>query len=251
MKDDTLDRRTFLKSAVAGGAAAVIATLPQTAPAQQGTPAPVQPTAPAQTQQSSLAPTPPNAAYSYLNLQEQAFVEALVDHMVPADALSPKGTDLGINIYIDRALAGGWGKGERLYMQGPWKEGVPSQGYQLPLTPAELYRAGIAAANAFCVKTYGKSFDKITASQREEFLLGLQAGKVTFQNGPPARVFFTTMYQTVMEGMFSDPIYGGNRDKAGWKMIGFPGVIALHYQNIEKFRDKKYTANTISIADMS
>src|SRR5207249_341376 len=97
-------------------------------------------------------------------------------------------------IYIDRALAGGWGKGERLYMQGPWKLGVPSQGYQLPLTPADLYRAGIAAANAFCVKTYGKSFAKITESQREEFLLGLQAGKVTFENGPPARVFFTTMY---------------------------------------------------------
>src|SRR5206468_264530 len=78
------------------------------------------------------------------------------------------------------------GKGERLYMQGPWKLGVPSQGYQLPLTPADLYRAGIASANAHCVKTYGKSFAKITESQREEFLLGLQAGKVTFENGPPA-----------------------------------------------------------------
>ena len=251
MKDDTLDRRTFLKSAVAGSATAVIATLPQTTPAQQSTPAPVQSTTPAPTQQSSLVPSPPNAVYSYLNLQEQAFVEALVDHMVPADALSPKGTDLGINIYIDRALAGGWGKGERLYMQGPWKLGVPSQGYQLPLTPAELYRAGIAAANAFCIKTYGKSFDKITESQREEFLLGLQAGKVTFEDGPPARVFFTTMYQTVMEGMFSDPIYGGNRNKAGWKIIGFPGVIAVHYQNVEKFHDKKYTADPLSIADMS
>ena len=243
MKNDVIDRRTFLKGGVAGSAAAVIATLPQPAPAQQGTPAPAQRGAP--------APASTSAGYSYLNLEEQAFVEALVDHMVPADELSPKGTDIGINIYIDRALAGGGGKGERLYMQGPWKLGVPSQGYQLPLTPAELYRAGIAAANAFCIKTYGKSFDKITESQREEFLLGLQASKVTFENGPPARVFFTTMYQTVMEGMFSDPIYGGNRNKAGWKIIGFPGVIAVHYQNVEKFRDKKYTADPLSIADMS
>ena len=77
--------------------------------------------------------------------------------MVPADELTPKGTDIGINMYIDRALAGGWGKGDRIYMQGPWKQGVPSQGYQLPLTPAEFYRAGIAAANAHCVKTYGKT----------------------------------------------------------------------------------------------
>src|SRR4030095_5335988 len=235
MKNDAFDRRKFLKSAVAGSAAAAAVTLPQSAQAQQTKPAP--------------AATSP--AYAFLNLEEQAFIEALVDHMIPADELSPKGTDIGINIYIDRALAGGWGKGERLYMQGPWKPGVPNQGYQLPLTPAELYRAGIAAANAFCVKTYGKSFDKITESQREEFLLGLQAGKATFENGPPARVFFTTMYQTVMEGMFSDPIYGGNRNKAGWKIIGFPGVIAVHYQNVEKFRDKKYTAEPLSIADMS
>jgi len=70
--------------------------------------------------------------------------------MIPADEISPKGTDLGVNIYIDRALAGAWGKGERLYMQGPWKLGAPSQGYQLPLTPAQLYRAGIEATNAHC-----------------------------------------------------------------------------------------------------
>src|SRR5215468_1696703 len=251
MKNDVLDRRTFLKGAVAGSAAAVIGTLPQPAPAQQGAPAPAQQVAPPPVQQAAPALSPTSATYAYLNLQKPAFVDGLIHNMVPADALSPKGTDIGINIYIDRALAGGWGKGERLYMQGPWREGVPSQGYQLPLTPADLYRSGITAANAFCVKTYGKSFDKLTESQREEFLLGLQAGRVTFENGPPARVFFTTIYQTVMEGMFSDPIYGGNRDKAGWKMIGFPGVIALHYQNIEKFRDKKYTPNPVSIGDMS
>jgi gluconate 2-dehydrogenase gamma chain len=241
MKNDGFDRRAFLKSAVAGSAAAATVSLPRPAEAHQGAPA----------GQGAPAAANTNAAYAYLNPDEAAFVEALVDHMVPADEYSPKGTDLGLNTYIDRALAGGWGKGERLYMQGPWKLGVPSQGYQLPLTPAALYRAGIAAANAFCVKTYGKRFDKITESQRQEFLLGLQAGKVTLENGPPARTFFTTMYQNVMEGMFADPIHGGNRNKAGWKMIGFPGVIAVHYQNVEKYRDKQYTVDPVGISDMS
>src|SRR4051812_42414215 len=230
MKNDTFDRRAFLKSAVAGSAAAVTVTLPQSAEAQ-GKPA--------------AAPPPANDGYTFLNLEEAAFVEALVDHMIPADEYSPKGTDMGINVYIDRALASGWGKGERLYMQGPWKTGVPSQGYQLPLTPAELYRAGIVSANAYCVKTYGKSFDKITREEREQFLVALQAGKVQFEKGPPARVFFGMLYQNVMEGMFSDPVYGGNRNKAGWKMIGFPGVIAVHAQNIEKYRDKKYVVNPV------
>jgi gluconate 2-dehydrogenase gamma chain len=186
-----------------------------------------------------------------LNLDEAAFVEALVDHMVPADELSPKGTELGINIYIDRALAGGWGKGERLYMQGPWKLGVPSQGYQLPLTPAQLYRAGIEATNTHCRKAYGKPFDRLDEQQREEVLAGLSTGKVSFDSGLPVRVFWTTVYQTVMEGMFSDPIYGGNRNKAGWRLIGFPGAIAVHRENVEKFRDKKFPADPISIADMS
>ena len=251
MKNDVLDRRAFLKRAVVGGAVAVIVPQPQTAPAQQGAPAPAQQVALPPVQQAAPALSPASVAYSYLNLEEQAFVETLVDHMVPADALSPKGTDIGINIYIDRALAGGWGKGERLYMQGPWKLGVPSQGYQLPLTPAQLYRAGIAATNAHCQKTYGKQFDRLDEPQREEVLVGLSGGKITFDNGLPVRVFWTTLYQTVMEGMFSDPIYGGNRDKAGWRMIGFPGVIAVNRENIEKYRDKKFPADPLSIADMS
>ena len=114
-----------------------------------------------------------------------------------------------------------------------------------------IFATGIKAANAHCVKTYGKPFDQVTENQRQEFLVALQGGKVSFENGPPARVFFTTLYQNVMEGMFSDPIYGGNRNKAGWKLIGFPGVIAVNYQNIEKYRDKPFPINPVGISDMS
>ncbi|HKA44889.1 MAG TPA: gluconate 2-dehydrogenase subunit 3 family protein [Burkholderiales bacterium] len=229
-------RREFLKSAVAGGAAAASAGLSQAAQAQQ---------------QPSAAQPSAAAGYAYLNLDEAAFVEALVDHMVPGDGPTPKGTVIGINIYIDRALAGSWGKGDRLYMQGPWKPGVPEQGYQLPLTPAELYRAGIAATNRHCVKTYGKPFDKLAEGEREEVLKGLDSGKLSFDGGLSSRVFFSTVYQTVMEGLFADPIYGGNRDKAGWKMVGFPGVVAVHQQNIVKFKDKRFPGEPTSIADMS
>ena len=236
MGNDGVDRRAFLKGAVLGGAAAATGSLPKTSEAQP---------------KVADAPPPPPAAYTFFNADEAAFVEALVDHMVPADEHSPKGTDLGLNVYIDRALAGAWGKGERLYLQGPWKQGTSNQGYQLPLTPAELYRAGILAANAACVKAYGKRFDKLAVAEREAFLLDLRAGKVSFEGGLPSRVFFTTLYANVIEGMYSDPIYGGNRGKAGWKMLGFPGVIAVHYQNVEKFRDKPYKVDPVSIQDMS
>jgi len=236
MTDKGFGRRDFLKGAVVGGAAAATAT-----PAVIATQS-------AQAQQPAASPP---ATYEFLNLEEAAFVEALVDHMVPADDLSPKGTDIGINIYIDRALAGAWGKGDRLYMQGPWKRGVPSQGYQLPLTPAQLYRAGIEATNAHCRKTYNKRFDQLSEAQREEVLQALSAGRITFESGPPSRPFWGMVYQTVMEGMFSDPIHGGNRDKAGWKLIGFPGAIAVHRENVEKFKNKPFPNDPVSIADMS
>jgi gluconate 2-dehydrogenase gamma chain len=241
MKDQgpnqNLGRRDFLKGAVVGGAAAAATVnLPDSAQAQQA---------------AAAAPAAASPGYSFLNLDEAAFVEALVDHMVPADELSPKGTDIGINVYIDRALAGAWGNGDRLYMQGPWKKGVASQGYQVPLTPAQLYRAGIEATNAHCRKTYGKTFERITEQQREEVLIALSTGKLPFDNGLPASLFWTTLYQTVLQGMFADPIYGGNRDKAGWKLIGFPGVIAVHRENVEKYRDKKFPSDPVSIADMS
>lgn len=240
MSDQGFGRRDFLKTAVVGGAAAAATGIqqPQSAQAQQPAAAPA-------------AAAPVFEGYEFLNLEEAAFVEALVDHMVPADELSPKGTDLGINVYIDRALAGAWGKGDRLYMQGPWKQGVPNQGYQLPLTPAELYRAGIAATNAHCQKTYGKTFDHLDATQREAVLVGLSTAKITFDNGLPVRPFWGTVYQSVMEGMFADPIYGGNRDKAGWRMLGFPGAIAVNRENIAKFRDKVFPNTPVGIADLS
>jgi gluconate 2-dehydrogenase gamma chain len=230
------DRRDFLKGAVVGGAAVASGTVAAT---------------PADAQQAPATPAPAQPGYAFLNIEEAAFVEALVDHMIPADEFTPKGTDVGLNIYIDRALAGGWGKGDRLYMQGPWKRGTPNQGYQLPLTPAQLYRAGIEATNAYCRKTYGKSFDRIDAKQREDVLVGLSTAKITFDDGLPVRTFWSTVYQTVMEGMFSDPIYGGNRNKAGWKLIGFPGAIAVHRDNVEKYRGKKYSAEILGIADLS
>jgi gluconate 2-dehydrogenase gamma chain len=239
MKDNGVGRRDFLKGAAVAGAASAVS-------------APVILPEAAQAQPAAAAPVPAAQGYSFLNLEEAAFVETLVDHMVPADELSPKGTDIGINVFIDRALSSAWGKGDRLYMQGPWKVGLPSQGYQLPLTPAQLYRAGIAATNEHCRKTYaGRTFDRLTEAQREEVLVGLSAGRIEFASGLPARVFWQTVYQSVMEGMFSDPIYGGNRDKAGWKLIGFPGAIAVHRENVERYRDKEFPNTPVSIADMS
>ncbi len=234
-------RRQLLKSALLGGAA-VTGSLPLMVNGETKTPAalPV-----------NSGPEAPPKGYVFLTPSEASFVEALADHMVPADALSPSGVALGIPVYIDRALAGSWGKGDRLYLQGPWQKGLATQGYQLPLTPSQLYRAGIAATNSYCRKSFGKTFDALDALQKEAVLKDLSADKISFEEDLSPKVFFAAVYQTIVEGLFADPIYGGNADKAGWKMVGFPGVIATNAQNIIKFKNKKYIGPTLDIADAS
>ena len=239
MSQSRVGRREFLTGAGVVGVASVQAL----APVAQAQPAAPQPAS----QHATDA-----VGYAYFKPSEAAFVEAVVDHMIPNDELTGSGTEIGINTYIDRALAGAWGKGAKLYRQGPWPKGTPNQGYQLPLTPAELYRAGIEGSNAYCRKIFGKSFDKCTAEQKETFLKDLSGGKITLQGGLPGRTFFATLYTNVMEGMFADPIYGGNKDKASWKMLGFPGVMANNAENVKKYSDgQRFKADPLSIADLS
>ncbi|AIT27347.1 gluconate 2-dehydrogenase subunit 3 family protein [Bordetella holmesii] len=245
MEDFKESRRVFLRGAVIGGTAAAGASLPLAGLAQQA----ATPAAPAAAPTAEDTP----AGYVFLMPDEAAFVEALVMHMVPAaGGLGGSGMDLGLNTYIDRALAGNWGKGDRLFMQGPWQLGTPNQGYQLALSPAELMRTGILQTNASCSKKYeGKSFDMVTEDQREEILKGLESGTIAFEAGPPSKVFFTLLYQLVVEGLFADPIYGGNYDKAVWKEIGFPGVVATNARNIVEFKNKPFPNKPLSIADLA
>jgi gluconate 2-dehydrogenase gamma chain len=109
-------------------------------------------------------------------------------------------------------------------MQGPWPKGQETQGYQSRLSPAGLYRAAIAAIDKQAeAKHDGKAFAALTADDQDAILKELESGKMTLE-GADAKTFFKTLLLNTKEGMFSDPIYGGNKDMAGWKMLGFPGA---------------------------
>jgi gluconate 2-dehydrogenase gamma chain len=230
---------------VAGTAAAISPVVEAAAPPLLEPPTPQA----APTQQSAPVASKPDG-YTFFAPPEAAFIEAFVDVIVPADELTPSGTNLGLATFIDRQLAGAWGKGDRLYRQGPWQQGSPGQGYQRPLTPAEFFRAGIRAVNLHCKEMNGREFDRLAAADRQKVLEDLAGGRITLGD-ISGRQFFDIAYQATMEGMFSDPIYGGNRDKASWKMIGYPGVIAVHATNIETYRNKLYRVNPSGIADLS
>jgi len=234
---DPQPRRDFLLRSLAGAVGAAALPLPATAAGPASEPA------------AAAAETPPG--YLWLRPDEQAFVEALVNHMCPADPLTPNGVDMGLNIFYDRALGGNWGQGDRLYLQGPFKNGTANQGYQLGMTPAQLFRAGTEGLAGYCAATYNKPFDRLPADTKEAVLKGLQGGKIELPNGVPAATYFAQLLQMFYEAMFADPIYGGNKNKLGWKMVGYPGVNTANKVNIVKFSNKPYRPEPAGIADLS
>ncbi|WP_102225804.1 gluconate 2-dehydrogenase subunit 3 family protein [Acidimangrovimonas sediminis] len=192
-------------------------------------------------------PVKPGGWYFFLP-DEVALMSAICDRLIPADDLSPSGTDAGCVVFLDRQLAGPYGRAERLYMKGPFHPGLPTQGYQGPNTPAQRFRKGLAAiGKAVDAKTPGKKFTDWDAKDQDAFLTSLEKGDVKFGNGLDSKTFFAFMLENVMEGFFADPIYGGNKDMAGWKMIGFPGA-RYDYRAWVPQHNKPFTGAPISIA---
>jgi gluconate 2-dehydrogenase gamma chain len=173
------------------------------------------------------APRPAQGGHDYLffNAAEAAFIEAATERFIPKDELGPGAVEAGVPIFIDRQLAGPFGRGGNWYMQGPWDKGLPTQGYQTRMTPAALYRAAIRAIDQE-VARQGKAgaFAKLALADQDAFLKTLENGQVQLSGGVDAKAFFEMFLQNTLEGFWSDPIYGGNRDMAGWKLIGFPGA---------------------------
>ena len=85
---------------------------------------------------------------------------------------------------------------------------------------------------------------------REAALKTLEEGKGDFP-GFSSTMFFNALLQMTMEGFFADPMYGGNRNMASWKMIGYPGLPATYREEIKLYRGKKYDKPPQSIADFS
>lgn len=193
------------------------------------------------------------AGYLSLGPDEAAFVEAMVNVMCPADHLTPSGVDCGLAIYIDRQLAGGFGKGDRLYMHAPWKQGKPQLGYQLPLSPEQFFNVGVAAAQEACTKRFGKLFDMLAPAEADLFLQELATDKLHHPRVSLASWFNELVYPLFVQACFADPVYGGNRKKVFWKMVGYPGLPANHARDMVEFRGKPFPAakDPKSIADFS
>lgn len=207
------------------------------------------------------AATPPLPArpggWQFFTASEAVLVEALADRIIPPDPGAPGksgtvpaaavngatsgepraapdlrnewcpgGKDAGCVVFLDRQLAGGYGRGEGLYRQGPFQKGTKQQGYQGHETPAEQYRTWLAALDRYCRSLKdGKPFEEMPGDRQDVVLSGLEGGTVELE-GVDGKEFMQHLVNDLQMGFFADPVYGGNRDMCAWKMIGFPGA---HY----------------------
>ncbi|MDR2213211.1 MAG: gluconate 2-dehydrogenase subunit 3 family protein [Pseudomonadales bacterium] len=151
---------------------------------------------------TSCATTTPSAAppplTSVFTLQEQATLSALVDRLVPADEFSPAASDCGVLDYFERCLS-------------EWSQN------DLP-----LLRATVTALETQAREQHGMEFAALDADTQDELLMAMEAGQFPEAAGQAG---FNRILRLTLEGMFSDPYYGGNRNYAGWDLIGYPGAM--------------------------
>jgi gluconate 2-dehydrogenase gamma chain len=157
---------------------------------------------------------PPSAAHAmhdmsgghgaFFNDDDTRTITALTERLMPGVSGMPGATDAGVTNYIDLALSGAY---------------VDQQYF---------YRCGLTQLDAHCKQAYAKEFRHLAAAQQDETIAALQQGKVAEFVWPAAQAFFATVRVHTMEGMFADPVYGGNKDFAGWRLVGFPGAQPLY-----------------------
>lgn len=214
-----MQRRDFLSSAIALAAAS---TLPVARAEEISGGQPWQPG----TASLPALPTVRQGGLAFFNQHEFQTAEAIAERLIPTDELSIGGKEAGCATFIDRQLAGDYGKGATLYRLGRFVKGTFEQGTQSPLTPAERWRKGLVAIDAYSQAQFAKPFLQLDGEQQDEVLRRFEknAVKVGAEFDDGAKEIFEQVLTNVREGFLSDPIYGGNKGMASWKMLGFPGA---------------------------
>jgi len=156
---------------------------------------------------SSGASTPAHSHVAghgaFFNDDDAATIAAFAERLMPGAPGKPGARDADVLNYIDLALAGAYADQQ------------------------DFYRRGLAQLDAHCRAAHGMPFAKLDEGRQDEVIAAFEQGKAPAFTWPTAQAFFVTLRTHTMEGMFADPIYGGNRDFAGWRLVGFPGAQPL------------------------
>ena len=166
---------------------------------------------------------------------EARVISAACDRIFPSDQSGPGAKEAGVVIYIDRQLAGPWGRDKYRYTKGPWipaAESIPEHGYQARENPRQIYRAGI--------HTLGENFAALSAEEQDAKLESMEKSR-----------FFTLLRTNTIEGMFCDPAHGGNVDLIGWQLIGFPGPRMNYQDDVDKHYGTAFRPRPMSLEQIA
>jgi gluconate 2-dehydrogenase gamma chain len=248
-----ISRRAFVKGigalAAVSGAAAVNAGCEAPAPS---TPAPP-PQAPVMLHYPNVpdAPSrPPDGSFlRFFTSEEARAVDALTARIMPSEPDGTGAREAGVIVYIDSVLSQEDGWLQPIYRMPPFAETYEGDeppdreeriegyeviwvqedeleryGYQSNLSPREVYRMGLAALDRHTRAEYGAGFANLDEDTQDQILEALSEDEIDTFESPAGDAFFDMLWTHTMEGMFADPLYGGNKDLVGWRMLGYPGA---------------------------
>lgn len=185
---------------------------------------------------------------------------AATERIFPEDSNGPGAIGLGVPYFIDRQLIGEWGMNTNEYMKAPFynikqaneyedmsktSEGRDEQGpnsetlislptprYQTRMTRAEMFVVGVRAIDHAARQKFDSGFKDLEPEQQDEILTMFENDEAEM-TGVSSATFFNTLVQATIEGAYSDPVYGGNRNMDGWRMLEYPGPRATYADQIE------------------
>jgi gluconate 2-dehydrogenase gamma chain len=163
----------------------------------------------------------------FFDSAQALIVGAAVSRIFPSDELGPGAKEAGVVMYIDRHLAGPYGSDRHRYTQCPFKNGAVELGYQGKASPREIYAEGLKDL---------AGFDRLEPAQQDKALQAIESS-----------LFFSLLRQHTIEGMFCDPVHGGNADMLGWQLIGFPGPRMSNYDDVDKHFGEAFRLAPVSL----
>lgn len=178
-----------------------------------------------------------NQALMYLTQEQFKTVEAAAERIFPEDELGPGAKALGAAFFIDHQLASPWGMNAREYKQGPFFPGEPTQGSQEIQSNQDIFMIGLKGLQGYAQTVGNNLFENLSPEEQDQILTDFEdlngENKVKLSGISSSR-FFSMLRELTIEGIYSDPMYGGNKNMGGWKMKNFPGHQMSNINEIEE-----------------
>ncbi len=162
---------------------------------------------------------------------EALIVAAAASRIFPSDDSGPGAREAGVAVYIDRQLAGSYGRDRYRYTQPPFEDAPSELGYQGKETPRQIYRQGLQGL---------KGFHLLQPADQDKVLQQIETSG-----------FFALLRQNTIEGMFCDPLHGGNAGMVGWQLVGFPGPRMSNYDDVEKHYGEVFRPKPASLSQVT